>query len=91
MKRITVTAKDVKGICQAGIKPGSKFVIEGGKLNLKELDAICPVAFASIYYRVYAHDRGAKVGRFIQCPDSYVWGPKFGTGSVLFEIDVKEK
>jgi len=91
LKRIVVTAKEVKGTCHAGIKPGSKFVIEGSNLLLKESDVVCPVAFASMYYRLYAHDKGAKVGRFIQCPDSFVWGPNSGTGSVLFEINVEEK
>lgn len=91
MKRIVVTAKEVKGKCNAGITPGAKFVIEGDNILLKESDVICPVAFASMYYRLYAHDRGAKVPFFIQCPDSYVWGPNFGTGSVLFEINIQEK
>ncbi len=91
LKRIVVTAKEVKGTCHAGIKPGSRFVIEGSNLLLKESDVVCPVAFASMYYRLYAHDKGAKVGRFIQCPDSYIWGPNAGTGSVLFEINVEEK
>ena len=90
MKRIVVTAKEVKGICHAGIKPGSKFVIEGANLNLQESDVVCPVAFASMYYRLYAHSRDAKVGRLIQCPDSYIWGPNMGAGSVLFEINVEE-
>ena len=84
-------AKEVKGICDAGIKPGSKFVIEGRNVILKESDAICPVAFASMYYRLYAHDAGANVGRFIHCPDSYIWGVNAEGGSVLFEINVEEK
>jgi len=91
LKRIVVTAKEVKGKCEAGIKPGSKFVIEGSNLLLKESDVVCPVAFASIYYRLYAHGKGAKVGRFIQCPDTYVWGADAGKGSVLFQINVEEK
>ena len=86
-----MTAKEVKGTCHAGIKPGSKFVIEGNNLLLKESDAICPAAFSSIYYRLYAHTQGAKVGRFIQCPDSFVWGSDKGSGTVLFEINVEEK
>lgn len=89
--RIVVAAKEVKGTCDAGIKPGSKFVIEGSNLVLNESDVVCPVAFASMYYRLYAHSRGANVGRFIQCPDSYIWNPGAGTGSVLFEINVEEK
>lgn len=93
MKRIVVTAKDVKGTCQAGIKPGSKFVIEGNNILLKESDVICPVAFAHMYYRIYALERDAqaRVRRFIGCPDSFMWGPDFGAGSVLFEINVEEK
>jgi uncharacterized repeat protein (TIGR04076 family) len=91
LKRITVTAKEVQGKCNAGIKPGSKFVIEGSNLLLKESDVVCPVAFASMYYRVYALNKGAKVDCFIQCPDSYIWGPDKGVGSVLFEITVEEK
>lgn len=91
MKRITVVAKEVKGTCDAGIKPGSKFVVEGRNIVLKESDVICPVAFASMYYRIYAHDAGAKVGRYIPCPDSYIWSSDYGGGSVLFEINVEEK
>lgn len=91
MKRIVVTAKEVKGTCHAGIKPGSKFVIEGSNLLLKESDVVCPVAFASMFYRLYAHNAGAKVGRFIQCPDSFIWSAKAGTGSVLFEIAIEEE
>ncbi len=91
LKRIIVTAKEVKGTCHAGIKPGSKFVIEGSNLLLKESDVVCPVAFASMFYRLYAHDKGGKVGRFIQCPDSYIWDKDAGAGSVLFEITVQEK
>jgi len=91
LKRITVTAKEVKGTCGAGIKPGSKFVIEGRNVLLKESDVICPVAFASMYYRLYAHAAGGKAGRFIHCPDSYIWGPDFGGGTVLFEINVEER
>ena len=90
MTRIIVTAKDVKGTCHAGIKPGSKFVIEGANLNLEESDVVCPVAFASMYYRIYALNRGAKAGRYIQCPDSFIWGPNLGAGSVLFEINIEE-
>lgn len=91
LKRIVVTAKEVKGECHAGIKPGSKFVIEGSNLLLKESDVVCPVAFASMFYRLYAHRAGGKAGYFIQCPDAYIWGPKSGAGSVLFEISVEDK
>lgn len=91
MKRIVVTAKDVKGRCGAGIKPGSKFVIEGSKVLLKESDVICPVAFAHMYYRIYALERGGRARSFIACPDSFMWGSDFGAGSVLFEINVEEK
>jgi uncharacterized repeat protein (TIGR04076 family) len=66
-------------------------VIEGSNILLKESDVICPTAFASIYYRLYAHDKGADVGRLIQCPDSYIWDPGAGAGTVLFEINVEEK
>ena len=90
LKKIVVIAKEVRGTCTAGIKPGSKFVVEGNNLSLKESDVVCPVAFASMYYRLYALDRGAKVGNYIQCPDTFVWGPE-GTGSVLFEIKVEKQ
>ena len=91
MKRIVVTAKEVRGTCRAGIKPGAKFVIEGGNLLLDESDAVCATAFASMYYRVYAQYRGAALGdlHYIQCPDTYIWGPEFGKGTVLFEIKVE--
>jgi uncharacterized repeat protein (TIGR04076 family) len=91
VRRVVVTAKEVKGTCDAGIKPGSKFVIEGDNILLKESDVICPAAFASMFYRLYGHNAGAKVGRYIQCPDSHIWSPNAGTGSVLFEINVEEK
>ncbi len=66
-------------------------MIEGSNLLLKESDVVCPVAFASMFYRLFALRQGAEAARFIQCPDSYIWGPEAGLGSVLFEIDVKEK
>jgi uncharacterized repeat protein (TIGR04076 family) len=91
LKKITVIAKEVKGICEAGIKPGSKFVIQGRNIVLNECDAICPVAFASMYYRLYAHEEGAKVGRYIHCPDPHIWGVNPEGGTVLFEINVEEK
>ena len=89
MKRIVVTAKEVKGDCHAGIKPGMKFVIDGLNVDLKASDKICPVAFASMYYRLYAHTHGANVGRFIQCPDTYAWGPDKGFASVLYEVTIE--
>lgn len=91
MRRIVVTAKEVRGTCNAGVKPGMKFVVDGLDLVLKESDKVCPVAFASMYYRLYAHTHGAKVGRFISCPDTYIWGAEKGFGSVLYEITVEEK
>ncbi|MCJ7633148.1 TIGR04076 family protein [Candidatus Bathyarchaeota archaeon] len=91
MKRIVVTAKDVKGTCIAGIKPGSKFVIERNNILLKESDVVCPVALTHMYYRIYALQKGANVRRTIGCPDGFIWGSDFGQGSVLFEINVEEK
>ena len=91
LKKIICTAVAVKGVCNAGIKPGSKFVIEGGNLVLDECDVICPTALASINYRFYALQRSPKrpVSKFIQCPDPYIWGKGNGA-TVLFEITVEE-
>jgi uncharacterized repeat protein (TIGR04076 family) len=91
-KKVIVTAKEVKGICAAGIKPGDKFVYNDSNLLMDETDVLCPVALASMFYRIYAHARSprAPVAKYIQCPDSYIWGPDKGTGTVLFEIEVEE-
>jgi uncharacterized repeat protein (TIGR04076 family) len=91
LKRIVVTAKEVKGDCHAGIRPGMKFVIDGLTLDLKKSDRVCAVAFASMYYRLFALSHGAKLNRFIQCPDTYSWGSDKGFASVLYEITVEDK
>ncbi|MFC1803071.1 TIGR04076 family protein [Thermoproteota archaeon] len=89
-KKVIVTAREVKGHCAAGIKPGDKFVYKNANLLMDETDVVCPVAFASMFYRMYAHAKRANVAKYIQCPDSFIWGPDKGTGTVLFEIEVKE-
>lgn len=87
--RIIVTVKDVKGHCDAGLRIADKFVIEDSNILLDQSDKICPTAFASIYYRIYALLKNvpiSSVSPYVQCTDHAVWGSYGGHGTVIFEV-----
>ena len=88
---LIITAREVKGVCAAGIKAGDKIVLRGATISLNETDIVCGSAFASIYPVIYAARYGkdlTELGlqeRTVQCIDP---GPPFNPkgGSVFFEI-----
>ena len=93
LRKITVTVKDIRGICGAGLKPGDKFVIEGSNLILKESDKVCPTALVSIYPMIFAMKFGVDPkflgGEYAQCLDP---GPPYTCGgTVIFEIKAEKK
>ncbi|QSQ08146.1 hypothetical protein H0A61_00466 [Koleobacter methoxysyntrophicus] len=87
---VVVVAREVKGLCSAGIKPGDKIVIEGPNISLEKSDKVCGYAFSCIMPVVFAvrlgvnlKDMGLK-GRLWQCVDP---GPPYTEGgTVLFEV-----
>lgn len=48
MEKLEIRVVEIRGKCPPVFKLGDKIVIEGPKINLKETDAVCTHAFASI-------------------------------------------
>ncbi len=94
MADLVITAKEIKGTCAAGLKPGDKIVLRGATLSLSESDRVCGFAFANIYPAVFAARLGKDlkdlglVTRTVQCIDP---GPPYSEGgTVIFEIKALE-
>ena len=94
MADLVITAKEIKGICAAGIKAGDKIVLRGATLSLTESDRVCGFAFANIYPAVFAARLGKDlkelglISRTVQCIDP---GPPYSEGgTVIFEIKALE-
>ena len=85
--RIIVTAKEVHGLCQAGLKPGDRMSIIVPRVDLENTDRICVNAVSALmpFIRQFTDENLAYNARaFITCPDP---GPKRGGhGNVLFEV-----
>ena len=87
---VEIIAREVKGICSAGVRPGDTIVIRGANISLKESGPVCGYAFAGIYPTVFAVRMGVDFdelglsGRLWQCVDP---GPPYTAGgTVLFEV-----
>ncbi len=92
-KKLTISVKEIRGICPV-YKPGEKIVIdEGYKLNMKETDNICMHSLGSIFPYYVALSRGiepadlglARKGKkaYLQCLDPCEYT---GGGTVVFEV-----
>jgi uncharacterized repeat protein (TIGR04076 family) len=85
--RITATAKEVKGVCLAGLRPGDRVSIIVPRVDLNHTDKICMNAMSALmpFIRQFSSeslDYNARA--FVSCPDP---GPeRGGHGNVLFEI-----
>ncbi len=88
--RITATVKEVTGLCQAGMRPGSKVSFVVPRVDLEHTDKICINAMSALmpFIRQFSFEKLSHNARaFISCPDP---GPtKGGHGNVLFEITRK--
>lgn len=87
---IEIVAREVKGSCAAGIKPGAKMVVRGASLSLDESDCACVSALAALWPMAFAVRLGVDLealglgGRLWHCPDP---GPPYTPGgAVLFEV-----
>jgi uncharacterized repeat protein (TIGR04076 family) len=94
MADLVITAKEIKGTCAAGLKPGDKIVLREATLSLPESDRVCGFAFANIYPAIFAARLGKDlkdlglVTRTVQCIDP---GPPYSEGgTVIFEIKALE-
>ncbi len=87
---VEIVAKEVRGVCSAGIKPGDRIVIRGPNISTEESGPICGYAFSNIYPTVFAVRLGANLdemglfGRLWQCVDP--GPPHTAGGTVLFEV-----
>ena len=85
--KITITTKEVKGVCVAGFKPGHKITVKVPRVILDETDTVCVNAMSSImpYIRQFSTEPLPPNARnFVACSDP---GPgRGGHGNVLFEI-----
>jgi len=87
---LVITAKEVRGYCAAGIKPGDRIVLRGANISLEESDRVCGLAFAAIYPVVFAARLGKDLKdlglteRLVQCIDP--GQPDSAGGTVLFEV-----
>jgi len=88
--RITVTAKEVKGLCLAGLGPGDRVSMVLPRVDLENTDRICVNAMSALmpFIRQFSSEELPYNARaFVSCPDP---GPtKGGHGNVLFEITRK--
>lgn len=87
---VEIIAREVKGYCSAGIKPGDKIVLKGANICKEESGPICGYAFVGVYPTVFACRMGVDFGklglegRLWQCVDP---GPPYTPGgTVLFEV-----
>ena len=87
-KKITVTVKEVQGICTAGLRIGDRIVIRVPRIDVRETDSLCLGALSALmpYVRQWSSEPVPHNARsFISCPDP---GPdKGGRGHVLFHIE----
>jgi uncharacterized repeat protein (TIGR04076 family) len=85
--RITISVKEIEGICTAGLKVGDKIVIRVPKIDVRETDNLCMNALSALmpYLRQWSTEPYPLNARpFVSCPDP---GPqKGGRGHVLFQI-----
>ncbi|HDZ35872.1 MAG TPA: TIGR04076 family protein [Thermococcus sp.] len=94
MEQLEIRVIEIRGKCPV-FHTGDRIVVEGPTINLKETDAICTHAFASLLPYIVALRKGIKpnelgLGRgekaYIQCLDP---GPPYTDGgTVIFEITV---
>lgn len=87
---VVIIAREVKGSCAAGIKPGDCIVIRGANISLEESGPVCGYAFCGVFPTVFAVRLGVDLdklgleGRLWQCADP---GPPYTPGgTVLFEV-----
>jgi len=87
---VVVIAREIKGKCAAGIKPGDKIYLEGANINLEKSDCVCGYAFQNLMPVIFAIRLGVDFkklgleGRLWQCVDP---GPPYTEGgTVLFEV-----
>jgi uncharacterized repeat protein (TIGR04076 family) len=85
--RITISVKEIEGICTAGLKVGDKIVIRVPRIDVRETDNLCMNALSALmpYLRQWSTEPYPPNARpFVSCPDP---GPKKGgKGHVLFQI-----
>ncbi|NJE46107.1 TIGR04076 family protein [Thermococcus sp. GR7] len=94
MERLEIRVVEIRGKCPV-FRSGDKIVIDGPTINLKETDALCTHALASLLPYIVALRKGIKpkelgLGRgekaYVQCLDP---GPPYTDGgTVIFEITV---
>ncbi|ADT84871.1 TIGR04076 family protein [Thermococcus barophilus] len=94
MGKLIINVIEIRGKCPV-FKVGDRIVIEGPQINLKETDAVCTHAFASLMPYIVALRKGIKpselgLGKggkaYVQCLDP---GPPYTEGgTVIFEITV---
>ena len=94
MERLEIRVIEIRGKCPV-FRVEDRIVIEGPEINLKETDAVCTHAFASLLPYIVALRKGIKpsqlgLGRgekaYVQCLDP---GPPYTDGgTVIFEITV---
>ena len=88
--RITATAKEVRGFCQAGLRSGDRVSMVLPHVDMKNTDKICVNAMSALmpFIRQFSSEQLPYNARaFVSCPDP---GPtKGGHGNVLFEITRK--
>jgi uncharacterized repeat protein (TIGR04076 family) len=85
--RIVVTAKEVTGLCQAGLREGDQMSIIVPRVDLKNTKKICVNAMSALmpFIRQFSSDSLPYNARcFVSCPDP--GAARGGHGSVLFEI-----
>jgi uncharacterized repeat protein (TIGR04076 family) len=81
-RKITVKVTAVRGICNAELKPGDLFLLEGLQITPQGHGRACFIAFASIIANV-GRLKLQPQGLFISCPD-----PGTGQGgNVQFEVN----
>ncbi len=88
--RITATVKEVKGLCQAGLRPGDRVSMVLPRVDLENTNKICVNAMSALmpFLRQFSSEQLPYNARaFVSCPDP---GPnKGGHGNVLFEVTRK--
>ncbi|NPV71445.1 MAG: TIGR04076 family protein [Firmicutes bacterium] len=89
-REVEIVAREVKGHCAAGIKPGDKIVLKGANICKEKSGPICGYAFCGLYPVVFAVRLGVDLdnlgleGRLWQCADP--GQPYTPGGTVLFEV-----
>ena len=87
---VEIIAREVRGYCAAGIKPGDRIVLRGANISKEESGPVCGYAFVCVYPAVFAVRMGVRFdelgipGRLWQCADP--GQPHTPGGTVLFEV-----